>query len=55
MIYFKYIYFFSKLLFCLLTMRYNSSVDEYSVNSINISAANGHSDLTTDKVFWDVD
>ena len=36
-------------------MRYNYSVDEYSVNSTNTSAANGGSDLTTDKVFWDVD
>jgi len=35
--------------------RYNYSVDEYSVNSTNVSAANGGSDLTTDKVFWDVD
>ena len=35
--------------------RYNYSVDEYSVNSINTSAANGGSDLTTDRVFWDVD
>jgi len=35
--------------------RYNYSVDEYSVNSINASAANNGSDLTTDKVFWDVD
>lgn len=35
--------------------RYNYSVDEYSVNSINASEANNGSDLTTDKVFWDVD
>ena len=35
--------------------RYNYSVDEYSVNSANASAANNGSDLTTDKVFWDVD
>ena len=35
--------------------RYNYSVDEYSVNSTNVSAANSGSDLTTDKVFWDVD
>jgi hypothetical protein len=35
--------------------RYNYSVDEYSVNSTNASAANGGSDETTDKVFWDVD
>jgi hypothetical protein len=35
--------------------RYNYSVDEYLVNSTNVSAANGGSDLTTDKVFWDVD
>ena len=34
---------------------YNYSVDEYSVNSTNVSASNGGSDLTTDKVFWDVD
>jgi len=34
--------------------RYNYSVDEYSVNSTNVEAANGGSDLTTDKVFWDV-
>ena len=34
---------------------YNYSVDEYSINSTNVSAANGGSDLTTDKVFLDVD
>ena len=34
---------------------YNYSVDEYSINSTNVSAANGGSDLTADKVFLDVD
>lgn len=33
--------------------RWNYSVDEYSVNSTNVSAANGGKDATTDKVFWD--
>ena len=34
--------------------RYNYSVDEYSVNGSNASAANGGSDDRFDKVFWDV-
>lgn len=34
--------------------RYNYSVDEYSVNNANVSAANGGSDNVMDKVFWDV-
>ena len=34
---------------------YNYSVGEYSVNSTNLSNANGGCDLTTNKVFWDVD
>lgn len=34
--------------------RYNYSVDEYSVNSDNVSAANGGNDNVMDKVFWDV-
>ncbi len=35
-------------------MRYNYSVDEYSVNGESVSAANGGSDNVMDKVFWDV-
>jgi hypothetical protein len=29
-------------------------VDEYSLNTTNVEAANGGSDADTDKVFWDV-
>ncbi|GAB4379842.1 MAG: SusD/RagB family nutrient-binding outer membrane lipoprotein [Salibacteraceae bacterium] len=34
-------------------LRYNYSVDEYSVNGENVSAANGGSDDVMDPVFWD--
>lgn len=34
--------------------RYNYTVDEYSVNPINVGAANGGNDKVFDKVFWDV-
>jgi hypothetical protein len=34
-------------------LRYNYSVDEYSVNGSSVSAANGGSDNTMNKVFWD--
>jgi len=35
-------------------LRFNYSVDEYSVNGTNASAANGGSDDVMDRVFWDV-
>lgn len=34
--------------------RYNYTVDEYSVNSTNVSSANGGDDNRMSKVFWDV-
>ena len=34
--------------------RMSYGVDEYSLNTTNVSAANGGSDDDTDKVFWDV-
>jgi hypothetical protein len=34
-------------------LRYNYSVDEYSVNPVQVAAANGGSDNTMDRVFWD--
>jgi hypothetical protein len=34
--------------------RMSYGIDEYSLNSTNVEAANGGSDADTDKVFWDV-
>jgi len=34
--------------------RMSYGVDEYSLNTTNVEAANGGSDADTDKVFWDV-